>query len=352
MEWVEVQGKTVDVAVAAALDELGLSSADDASIEVLQEPKGGFLGMGGQQAIVKVSRKPKKRRRRRRSGRKPETEDAKKQTGRKPSSNRHGGNKRGSGKESSAKGSRSGASSGEKKPVPANSGSRSKETRSAGRPPRKNDSRPEAAPIETQAEVAKEFLAGLLDAFGLEGSVETRIEEDILYLDVTGDQTEALVGPRGTVIQAILELTRTVVQRKTYGAPRMRLDIAGYGERRRAALTIYASNLAAKVLAGGGEIMLEPMNAADRKVVHDAVTEISNVRSFSEGEDPHRAVVLAPEEGYTPPAAEDAESDVDAAVDAVEDVSATTGDDSTEIADHGDDEFEAETDPEASDGED
>jgi spoIIIJ-associated protein len=132
----------------------------------------------------------------------------------------------------------------------------------------------------------------------------------------------------------------------------MRLDIAGYGERRRAALTIYASNLAAKVLAGGGEIMLEPMNAADRKVVHDAVTEISNVRSFSEGEDPHRAVVLAPEEGYTPPAAEDAESDVDAAVDAVEDVSATTGDDSTEIADHGDDEFEAETDPEASDGED
>ena len=94
----------------------------------------------------------------------------------------------------------------------------------------------------------------------------------------------------------------------------MRLDIAGYGERRRAALTIYAGNLAEKVLADGGEIMLEPMNAADRKVVHDAVADISGVRSYSEGEDPHRAVVIAPEEGYTPPAVE--------SVDQAEDVSA------------------------------
>jgi spoIIIJ-associated protein len=184
------------------------------------------------------------------------------------------------------------------------SGARQNRAHDDGRSGRGGDTRPEPAPIETQAVVSREFLAGLLDAFGLEGSVETRIEDDILYLNVTGDQTEALVGPRGSVIQAILELTRTVVQRKTYGAPRMRLDIAGYGERRRAALTIYAGNLAEKVLADGGEIMLEPMNAADRKVVHDAVSEISGVRSYSEGEDPHRAVVIAPEEGYTPPAVE------------------------------------------------
>lgn len=355
MEWVEVQGKTVDVAIAAALDELGLSSTDEAAIEVLQEPKGGFLGMGGQQAIVKVSRKPKKRRRRRQKGRKPEAGAANKQSGSKQS-DKHGGNRRGSGKESSAKGSRSGSSSGGKKSAPANTSSGSKETRSTGRPPRKNDSRPEAAPIETQAEVAKEFLSGLLDAFGLEGSVETRIEEDILYLNVAGDQTEALVGPRGTVIQAILELTRTVVQRKTYGAPRMRLDIAGYGERRRAALTIYATNLADKVLADGGEIMLEPMNAADRKVVHDAVSEISNVRSFSEGEDPHRAVVLAPEEGYSPPSvAEDgadvAEEEAEDAAEEGADAGESPGEDSVGNPGSVDDEG-PETEGDASDDED
>jgi len=80
----------------------------------------------------------------------------------------------------------------------------------------------------------------------------------------------------------------------------MRLDVSHYAERRREALRIYTQRLAERLLASGGEIMLEPMNAADRKVVHDTVVEIPGVRSFSEGEDPDRAVVLALEEGYGP----------------------------------------------------
>lgn len=154
--------------------------------------------------------------------------------------------------------------------------------------------RPEPAPIEEQAEVATAFLEGLLEAFGLEGTTESRIEDDVLFLDVIGEQTEALVGPKGTTMYSVLELTRTTVQRKTYGAPRMRIDIAGYGARRREALAIYTRKLADQVLAEGGEIMLEPMSAADRKVVHDAAAEIDGVRTHSEGEDPHRAVVIAP----------------------------------------------------------
>jgi spoIIIJ-associated protein len=137
------------------------------------------------------------------------------------------------------------------------------------------------------------FIKGLLEAFGLEGEVTTDIDDDVLKIDVTGDQTEALVGAKGVVMQAVLEITRTVVQRRTFGAPRMRLDIGGYNERRRQALKIYAGKLAEKLIAEGGEIMLEPMNAADRKVVHDAIAEIDGIRSFSEGEDPDRAVVLA-----------------------------------------------------------
>jgi spoIIIJ-associated protein len=97
-------------------------------------------------------------------------------------------------------------------------------------------------------------------------------------------------------MDAVLELTRTVVQRKTFGAPRMRLDIGGYTERRREALRIYAGKLAERVLEMQGEAMLEPMNAADRKVVHDTIAGIEGVRSFSEGEDPNRAVVVAPDE--------------------------------------------------------
>jgi spoIIIJ-associated protein len=150
--------------------------------------------------------------------------------------------------------------------------------------------------VGEQAEVVRKFLVGLVDAFGLEGEVSTRVEGDIIYADVSGDQTEALVGPKGVILDAVMELCRTMVHRHSQAGARLRLDIAGYSERRREALRIYARRLADKVVADGGEIMLEPMNPADRKVVHDAIAEIDGVRSFSEGEDPERSVVIAPDD--------------------------------------------------------
>jgi spoIIIJ-associated protein len=150
--------------------------------------------------------------------------------------------------------------------------------------------------VAEQAEIVREFLAGLVDAFGLEGEVKTRVEGDIIYAEVTGDQTEALVGPKGVILDAVMELCRTMVHRHSQAGARLRLDIAGYAERRREALRIYARRLAEKVVADGGEVMLEPMNPADRKVVHDTVADIDGVRSFSEGEDPERSVVIAPDD--------------------------------------------------------
>ncbi len=280
MDWVEVQGKTVALAVDVAMGELGLTNKEDAQIEIIQEPKASILGMGGKDAIVKVTKAPNRRRRSRGRGK--------------------GG--QGSDNQSSQQGNKSGSSGGGgNKPKPQQqqkkqntSGSKSKPAQSKGdREKVQRDDRPEAAPIEEQAKVAAGFLTGLLDAFGLEGEVTTRIDDGVLYLDVAGEQTEALVGSKGSVMYSVLELTRTVVQRKTYGAPRMRIDIAGYAERRREALKIYTGKLAAQVIEDENEIMLEAMNAADRKVIHDAVAEIEKVRSFSEGEDPRRAVVLA-----------------------------------------------------------
>jgi spoIIIJ-associated protein len=83
------------------------------------------------------------------------------------------------------------------------------------------------------------------------------------------------------------------LQRQTQSSARVRLDIAGYGERRRQALSIYAGQLIDQVVAEGGEVVLEPMSAADRKVIHDAVAARQGVRSYSEGESPGRYVVIA-----------------------------------------------------------
>lgn len=148
---------------------------------------------------------------------------------------------------------------------------------------------------EQQAEVVKGFLQGLLREFGLEGRVETRFDGRVLHADIVGEQTEALIGPKATVMQAVHELTKTVVQRKTARNCRLRLDIAGYGERRHKALSIYAGQLTEQVLEEGGEIMLEPMNPSDRKVVHDAVSKVDGIRSYSEGSEPRRSVVISRE---------------------------------------------------------
>ncbi|MCL1694083.1 MAG: Jag N-terminal domain-containing protein [Actinomycetia bacterium] len=290
MEWVEVTGSTVDVAVEAAMAELGLESVDQAEVEVIDEGKAGFLGVGSRPAIVKVSRKPRKRNRRSRRGAKgssntgQQKKTPEKKTPEKKTNGRGSGSKNGKGSRPSNK----------KKPVENRKNGSSKERRTmddkATTEPKRD--KPETS-IEDQAKVAEDFLSGLLKSFGLEGDIQTRIEDDVLYLDVVGEQTEALVGPKGATMYSVLELTRTTVQRHTFGAPRMRIDIAGYGARRREALTIYTGKLVEQVKESGGEAMLEPMNAADRKVIHDAAAAFEGVKTYSEGEDPRRAVVIS-----------------------------------------------------------
>jgi spoIIIJ-associated protein len=293
MEWVEAIGKTVDEAVDEAMSALEVTSREAVNIEIVEQPKKGFLGIGGQEARVRVTLKPKKRRRRGKGGRGARgdkkqgggrTQAGAKQT-KKPKGN--GGQRQKAQPRGKEKGREEGRDR-RSRPKPAASGeAEAKKVVVDTKPDEKPD-------IEEQAQVAKEFAEGLLEAFGLEGDVQTRVEEDILYIDINGEQTEALVGRKGAVVQAVHELTRTVIQRKTFGAPRMRLDIAGYAARRREALKIYAGRLAETVKEDGREAMLEPMNAADRKVVHDAIGEIDGVRSYSEGEEPNRSVIVAP----------------------------------------------------------
>lgn len=270
MEWVEVRGKTIDVAVEAALKELGIQDRARVEIEIIQEPERGFLGIGGRDAIIRVKPRPvRKRRRRRRKGRAEAKAAGKPKTG-----SERNGRKRGKERRNGAVAQASAGTGGRERPASA-----SKEQREVS--------------VDEQVPLVRSFLEGLVAAFGLEGEVTARAEEDVILAEIKGPQTEAMVGPRGSVIEAVHELTKTVLQRKTESAPRLRLDIAGYAERRREALTIYANQLIDQVLAEGGEIMLEPMPAGDRKVIHDAVAAREGVRSYSEGEAPQRYVVIA-----------------------------------------------------------
>lgn len=279
-EWVEVEGITVEVAVKAALEELGIPDEAKAQVKVIREPKRGFLGIGRQDALVRVKPGPKEGRRRSRGGRKRKPQQRRQSPPQKQQPRERAGKQ--------AKGARqqAGPPRGRKKTPPERAAERKVQEMSG------QDMTMEELGKE-QAAVVEEFLRGLLKEFGLEGKVEAQHDGRTLRAEITGEQTEALIGNKAAVMQAVHELTKTVVQRKTARNCRLRLDIAGYGEKRRQALGIYAGQLAEQVLGEGGEIMLEPMNASDRKVVHDAISAVEGVRSYSEGREPRRSVVIA-----------------------------------------------------------
>jgi len=151
--------------------------------------------------------------------------------------------------------------------------------------------------IETQAANVRSFLDGLLGAFDATGEVAVSVvDEDTLEATVTGDDLGLLIGPKGQTLQAVQELTRAVLQKDGPGGPRLRLDVGGYRERRREALSRFTQQVAQQVLSSGSATSLEPMGAADRKVVHDTANEIDGVRTISEGEEPRRRVVILPDD--------------------------------------------------------
>jgi spoIIIJ-associated protein len=273
---IEVRAKTVDLAVEAAMVELGVEDPEQLAVEVITEPVKGFLGMGGQDAVVKVKKRSGRRRRSGRGKNQRDKKSAQNQT--KPQ------NRQREGKKSAKNG-------------PQQQTAKSNKPKSDKKRPEKkdktvSDDRP-VLTSEEQAKIAQDFLVGLVDAYGLEGEVSTKVEDDVIIADVRGEQTEALVGVRGTVRSAIHELTRTVLQRHGQDTARLRLDIAGYGERRRQALSIYAEQLIEQLKSEGGEIMLEPMSPADRKVIHDVAADHEGITSYSEGDPPKRYVVLS-----------------------------------------------------------
>jgi spoIIIJ-associated protein len=139
---------------------------------------------------------------------------------------------------------------------------------------------------------ATEFLGGLLQAMGLDGEVDASIEDGTAFLDVRGEELGLLIGRRGQTLEALQELCRTAVQRRLRSRVRLLVDVEGYRARRRASLADYARQMAERAKSRGTEIELEPMNAYERKIVHDAVADVDGATSFSEGEEPNRKVVV------------------------------------------------------------
>ena len=302
MEWVETTGRTIAEALDAALDELGVDE-DDVEYEVLEQPKSGFLGrLGSSEGRIRARVKPISRE-------KPGERQRRK--GRGTSRPRRGGSGGGGG--GGTNGASEGARGGGAKTEAGASnrsrgGGRNGGGRNGGRgtqgQARVRDDQQQGStvetterevPIEEQAEAAEVFTQGLVDTFDLGARAKSVIDDDVVVVEVTGDNLGLLVGPKGATLHAIEELVRTVVQRQTDGhGVRIHVDVAGYRAKRREALADFTRNLADRVIETGRPQALEPMSASDRKVVHDTAAEIDGIATASEGEDPRRRVVLRP----------------------------------------------------------
>ncbi|MET0158435.1 MAG: RNA-binding cell elongation regulator Jag/EloR [Acidimicrobiales bacterium] len=335
MEWVQTSGKTIDEAKERALDELGVDDRD-AEFEVLEEPRSGLFGLTRGDAKVRArvrptSPRPKQERGRRRSGGggRERSRSGGGRGGGRSRSSRGGGNggngggrsrgeasdrdkdreqdrKQDDDRDRGRSGGGNGGGRGGGRSRGNDGGGRNRSSRTeVGRERSRDNDRPKEdkgepmteASVQEQAAAAEEFLSGLVEAFGLTADVSSEEVDEAVEVRIDGNDLGLLIGPKGRTLWALQELTKTVVQRQQGGglSTRIRVDVAGYRERRKAALERFTQDAAAAVLDSGQARALEPMGAADRKVVHDTVNDIDGVVTRSEGEDPRRRVVIAPE---------------------------------------------------------
>ena len=257
IKYLEKSGRTMEDAIAAALAELGRSE-EEISVEVLERAKSGFLGIGAQPALIRVSYEvpdepaaekkeapaPKK------AEKKPE---AKKAEEKKPEAKK----------------------TEEKKPAPK------KEA---------------PAPVDEDAEftAVRAFISGLMERMGVEAEIEiSRRDNGGINVNLSGSGMGAIIGRRGETLDAIQHLTNYVVNRDSDKHMHISVDAENYRAKREESLTKLAEKMAEKAIKYKRSMALEPMNSYERHVIHTALQNYEGVTTSSTGVEPNRRVVVS-----------------------------------------------------------
>ena len=282
-------GKTIDLAIEAALTQLGLDR-DSVSVQVLQQAKAGFLGFGAQPAKVQVTyeapdpipapqapksalgsasrSKPKAAA----PVKKPEAPKAEpKQDAPKPAP-----------KAEAPKQEKPAAPKAERKPRPERKIEAPKEP--------KVYAVAEAGSVEEKIE---QFLKGLLENMGSQAVPHAVKGEDNTYhVELVGEDLGFLIGRRGDTLDAIQHLCNYAVNRDVEGRIRINVDAEDYRAKREDSLRKYARKKAQQVLKARRRTTLAPMNAYERHVIHATLQEMENITTYSTGTEPNRRVVI------------------------------------------------------------
>lgn len=250
-KYLEATGKTVDAAIESALATLGLDR-DDVSVEILERPKSGFLGIGATPARVRVSYEG--------PDEEPEVTEA---------------------------------------PAPAVAEEKKEGKERAPRPAPQPVLEPEPTqPVDDEVSQAiTTFLSGLLAHMKVEADMEVTLSQRGSYeVLLNGDDLGQLIGRRGDTLDAIQQLTGYAVNRTLPQRVRIHVDAEGYRARREEALANLARRNAEKAIRLRKNVTLEPMNAYERHVIHTALQDYPHISTHSTGAEPNRRTVICYEE--------------------------------------------------------
>lgn len=294
MEWITTTAKTLPEAIDLALDNLGVDESE-AEIVVVEEPKQGFFGRAKGVAKVEARVKPKPVRnkfdRNRKGG-----------NNRNQNRSKSGNNRKKTSSQNNQSDNRNSNNKKQETSKPSSGKNRSRENsnknsnRSKPRQNRNylNDEELESRPVEEVAAYLKEYMSNLVAAFGFEDSVTVTGDEEVgLTVQVEG-QHGLMVGQKGRTLNAIQELVRVSAQRSKPSRYRIYVDVGGYRQKRKEALIKFALEVAETVRQEDDEVVLDPMNSSDRKIIHDALTEEPGIETRSSGVEPRRRVVVIP----------------------------------------------------------
>jgi spoIIIJ-associated protein len=238
----EVIAPSIDEAVQKGLGELGLSK-DQVDVEVLDQGGGGLFGIGGRQARVRLTVKA-------------ETTVA--------------------------------------------AGRASRPTRPP-RPARIPAEPLSAADVDNLLSITKATVQELLTHLDIRAEVEVRMGEaddeesaPPVLVDVSGGDLSILIGRHAETLNAFQLITRLIVGKEVGQAAHIVIDIAGYRQRHEEGLRVLAARMAEQAVSTGRRQTLEPMNPAERRIIHIALRDSTQVTTESVGEDPSRKVIIIP----------------------------------------------------------
>lgn len=144
-------------------------------------------------------------------------------------------------------------------------------------------------------EYVKNFLNALLTNMGLEVNFETKYRDGSIYIKIYSSNNPVLIGKSGNTLKALENIVKQKINNDWNISPLISLDVENYREKQQHRLERLAKNMAREVVKTKMLVELENMNAFDRRIVHNALTNFKGVTTISEGEEPNRHVVIKPE---------------------------------------------------------